>query len=1078
LTLRSSRPISCASRRRPCLDLEALEGRNLLSAFALPVANETLDQYLELGNLDPGPPAPAMSVQGTGNLGHGPAGAADVAWFRFELSAAARVNLTATDPPGSGLISVLSLYNTDPWDFNPNSLNPPVTTPLGHRLLAQSQGPTLQADLAPGTYYVAVSGAGNRGFYPLLADSGTPGSTGNYALRVSATDLAFSGDGPMILGGDPAPGGSIDHAPLVLRVDLSAAVNIDTVHLNQAPNTIAIDPNDPAATLIPTVWLTNNQTGALVPLAAGDVGASANELRLETAAPLLPGTYTLTLLGDSSQNPLVLTDASTGTPLGTDAAHPFGQDLTVTFTVTGVEGTPVASGPAGVNPPPANDTWQNAPELGNVTRLVQVPGAIGDNPYLAASGIQAGADIDMYHFRVNGPGLSALDAEVFAGRIGSPLDAGLSLFRLNPTTQQLDYITGNDNSLNGSVATDGSVPLYTDPVLFAGLTAGDYYLVVSSSGNVPDPVLGTLPGDSNGIFDPNTNTPYSGGATLSTGNYLLNVLVTPAQPPTHVVSVTAVEGVGAAQPSVNLAPGTTLPGPPTQLVVGFDRPLTSDQVAWLSYQQYFQSTVNGIYFVGADGNNYFPRVQPNGTSGNQVTFLMLDALPPGPTQLHLGGLAGLSGAGNNPLLAGDPSSVIPFTVGGPVRGTPGNPTYWLDREPNNSPTQPQVLGPLFPRELTNGSVVTVHQDFSHAPGGADNFEIQVLQSQQYLLNLTGTRQSGLPGSAFPAGVVPEIYHNGQLWTQTLTQGSNGILVNLDPGVYVVRVSGWRADAAQYDLTISIPGGQDNPTPLTVGPAPAFRIRLASSAPSSGPAAPPLLVVPPPPATGPATVPVRETPGDPTAPLRLLLALTAAPLGGVTAGPTGDLAVAPSPDRLVVSGPQLVLKDRLLQVAILTQTGDVALSDLGGGGGDPTLTDLPTLLGQYASRVARSWQEALDSVFAPAADTGDPSGAAQPDAAPMEDSPYQDSDNPDEVNVRPPAGGGQWTVGSQETPAARSAVAADAAEQSSSLPTVHRPPSTEGRTLAAGGALAGALAGAWQASETSRKRRRRKTGSRR
>jgi hypothetical protein len=601
LTLRAPRPISCASRRRLCLNLEALEARNLLAAFALPLANETLDQYLELGNLDPGPPAPALAVQGTGNLGNGPAGAADVAWFRFELASAARVTLTVSDPPGSGLVSVLSLYNTDPWDFNPNGLNPPVTTPLGHCLLAQVQGPTLQADLAPGIYYVAVSGAGNRDFYPFLADSGTPGSTGNYALRVSATDLAFSGDGPMILGGDPAPGGSINHAPLVIRVDLSAALNIDTVHLNQAPNTIPIDPNDPAPTLLPTVWLTNDQTGALVPLAAGDVGASADELRLETAAPLLPGTYTLTLLGDSSLHALVLTDANTGTPLGTDAAHPFGQDLTYTFTVTGVEGTPVTSGPAGVNPPPADDTWQNAHELGNVTRLVQVAGAIGDNPYLAASGIQAGADIDMYHFRVSGLGLSALDAEVFAGRIGSPLDAGLSLFRLNPATGQLDFITGNDNSLNGSVATDGSSPLYTDPVLFAGLAAGDYYLVVSSGGNVPDPALGTLPGDSNDIFDPNTNAPYSGGATLSTGDYVLNVLVTPAQPPPQVVSVTAVEGVGAAQPTVNVAPGAVLPGPPTHLVVRFDRPLTQDQVAWLSYQQYFQSTVNAVYVTGAAG---------------------------------------------------------------------------------------------------------------------------------------------------------------------------------------------------------------------------------------------------------------------------------------------------------------------------------------------------------------------------------------------------------------------------------------------------------------------------------------------
>jgi hypothetical protein len=674
-------------------------------------------------------------------------------------------------------------------------------------------------------------------------------------------------------------------------------------------------------------------------------------------------------------------------------------------------------------------------------------GAIGDNPYLAAAGIQAGADIDMYHFRVNGPGLHALDAEVFAGRIGSPLDAGLSLFRLNPVTHQLDFITGNDNSLNATTAADGTVPLYTDPVLFAGLTAGDCYLVVSSGGNVPDPALGTSPGDANGTFDPNTDTPYSGGAVLSTGNYVLNVLVTPAQPPPRVMSVTAVEGVGAAQPSVNLVNGATLPGPPTQVVVGFDRPLSPEQLCWLSYQQYYQSTVNAVYFTGADGNNYFPRLQTAvfGPATNQATFLMLDALPPGPTQLHLGGLASLNGAGNNPLLGSDPLSVITFTVGGPPRGTPGNPTFWLDQEPNNSITQPQVLGALFPHEMTNGSAVTVHHDFSQAPPGTeDEFEIQVLQSQQYLLNLTG--------SGFPPGVVPQIYQNGQLWTQTLTQGTNGILVNLDPGVYVVRVSGWRPNAAGYNLTISIPGGQDNPSPLMVGPAPAFRIRLASSLPA-GPAAPPLLVVPQPPAdTG--LVASRDAGADTTGPLRLLLAVSAGPLGGVTAGPTGELAAAPAGDRLVVSGPQLVVRDRLLQVAVLSHT-DVS------GGDDGAAADMGALLSQYALRAKQSWQEALDAFFTRTTDTDDPAGTVvDPDAAPLESAPDPDSGDPDEVDVRPPEDGGPWAVGSQEAPAAFSEIAADATEQISSLPTVPGPPTAEGETSAAGWALAGVLAGAW------------------
>ena len=38
-------------------------------------------------------------------------------------------------------------------------------------------------------------------------------------------------------------------------------------------------------------------------------------------------------------------------------------------------------------------------------------------------------------------------------------------------------------------------------ILFAGLSAGEYYVAVSSRQNVPDPNHGVLPG-SNGVFDP------------------------------------------------------------------------------------------------------------------------------------------------------------------------------------------------------------------------------------------------------------------------------------------------------------------------------------------------------------------------------------------------------------------------------------------------------------------------------------------------------------------------------------------------------------------------------------------------
>src|SRR5262245_8394658 len=122
---------------------------------------------------------PVSAALVTGNIS---AGSADVNWYSFTLVNAATVTLTTFDQPGSSLASVLSLYNTHHDAVFDNSLasggfmpapNDPLD-PLGHRLLAQVQGSaaggtSLLRNLAAGTYYVAVSGAGNRSFHPNLA---------------------------------------------------------------------------------------------------------------------------------------------------------------------------------------------------------------------------------------------------------------------------------------------------------------------------------------------------------------------------------------------------------------------------------------------------------------------------------------------------------------------------------------------------------------------------------------------------------------------------------------------------------------------------------------------------------------------------------------------------------------------------------------------------------------------------------------------------------------------------------------------------------------------------------------------
>ncbi|HJT75630.1 MAG TPA: DVUA0089 family protein, partial [Gemmataceae bacterium] len=824
------------SVRRPCrkrgksrLAVEPLELRALPAALVWPSAvpplaeaepNDALTQAQDLGLLTDAAPAAAAGV-----IGNGPAGPADVDWYSFTLPSASHVALATGDAgTGSGLVSALGLYAADPYNFDP-----PYGSPSGYRLLAQNQGNFLdpdghlERDLAPGTYYIAVSGAGNLFFHPLLADSGGAGSTGAYTLQVATTDLGLdpNADGPVILGGDPAPGSATPHAPPVIHVDLSAPLNPDSVHLNQTDNPVPLDPFDPLAfdadgnpqPVPPSVWLTYNPTGHFgdgndqpVLLAGGDVSFTADELRVGPDAPLQPGFYQLFLAGDTSQHAFVVTDLN-GYPLGADADHPAGQDLTYTFQVTGIEGR---VGP-GASP---DDTPATAQELGDVTHLVQVQGTIGDNPNF--TGALAGADVDLYHFQLTGPGRYALTADAFAGRIGSPLDVGLSLFQLDPVDHHtLRLVTANDNTGNPTTTSDDfAVPLVTDSSIYAGLTAGDYYLAVSAGSNVPDAAEGLAPGV-NGVFDLNAGTPYSGFQSLSTGDYVVNVLAEPAAEPPHVASVTP-------------ADGSILAAPPTQLAVQFDEPVVLQQLAyqayytWAATQQGLPDALAAVAVVGADGTVYHPRLQSYDPATSMAHFLMLDALPSGSYALHLSGASGLTDFAGQPLVGNDPSGdyVIHFQVQAAPRGTGGDPTLWTDQEPNDSPAVPQVLGTLFHSELQSrtGIGVTVRRDFSQDPAGAphdteDNYQIQVLESHQYVLNLVP-----LSGSALPEGTLPELYDASGNPVLTAFQVGGTTAVFLTPGTYTIRIAGWSADQASgvsYELHITLLGEAQDPTPLTV-----------------------------------------------------------------------------------------------------------------------------------------------------------------------------------------------------------------------------------------------------------------------
>ena len=670
------------SRGRPTG--ESLEVRNLLSATSWPgllnptvdaEPNETLDAAQNTGAV-----GNSHAVEIVGAIGAGADAATDVDWYRFTLEQSGNVQFAAL-PNADGVNSsvVLTLYGDQITGYDP-------TLPLGHHLLGRSEGSShgaaalIESSLAAGTYFVAVSGAGNRFFHPFLADSGNPGIGGEYGMRIARHDGA-----------------------------------------------------------------------------------------LGTTAELTP-----------------------------------------------VAGSESAAG---------NDTPATSNDLGNLSNLVrlQVLGVIGDDPFYSLDSenpfaMNAAADVDLFHFSITGDGRFAFVAEAFAGRIGSTLDPALTLFRVNGGV--LQQIATNNNTLNPAQATNGSLPLGSDPVLFVGLTAGNYFLAVSSSGNDADSGLENL-------FDPQfAHSGLNGG---SVGEYVLDLLVSPDNDDPKIVGqVFNLPGCA----DVELFDGQVgnLPQAPTHFSLQFSEPVNVQQLVYTAYTQVNSSTISSVFLQDANGQRYFPRLESYDSATGIARFLMLDGLPNGALELHVSGAEGLTDLAGHPIVGNDASGdhVLRFTVSGPARGSDGDVTTWLNQPANDSAAQPQDLGVLFPHELQAG--VHFVRDAASAAASAnddgDFFRFELLQNQNYFFSLTN-----LGNSAAPTIELLDI--NGQVVPMNTGDGSN-LLGPLDRGSYTLHIGPWSAATSHdvaYRLDIALGGVSENPTPLTSGAAPAVGIRLAGQGPA-------------------------------------------------------------------------------------------------------------------------------------------------------------------------------------------------------------------------------------------------------
>lgn len=653
-------------------DLESLETRSLLSADSWPgllnpqfdtEPNQTLDAAQDIGSVQRG-----QSAEIIGSIGTGIGRDTDVDWFRFTLEADARVQITSQPNVYEAITPVLlTLYGDQLVEFDP-------AVPLQHRLLGRSEadpattGAQIDARLSAGTYFVAVSGAGNRYFYPFVADSGLPGKGTDYGVSVSVV----SGRTP-----------------------------------------------------------------------SGNPDQFAPDLESRRA-------------GDDTPD--------TSTDLG---------------------------------------------DLAEVGRL-QVSGAIGDDPYYNVRSIDPfrmnpAADVDLYHFSITSDGHYALVAEAFAGRIGSPLDPALTLFRADEAGS-LQVIATNNNTLNSTESSNGQFPFFADSVLFSGLSAGDYYLAVSSSGN-------DVESGSDGLFDP--NIAHSGINGWSVGDYVLDLLVYPDAAAPQVIATTAADGATFSQS-------------PRNVEVQFSEFVNLQQLAYAAFLQVGDNTVSAVFVEVADGTRFFPRLQSYDTATGTARFLMLDGLPNGEAELHLSGALGLTDLAGNPLVGNDPSGdfVTRFIVADKSRV--GTPAQRSNESGNDSLETAQHLGVLFPHELQTG--VTVTRDAATNNGQpadtADYFQFEILQTQSYFLTRTNTGSTAAPALK----VFDLDGHAVALSPLPRGQGLRGFL---PAGTYVLRVGPWDAAVAgdvRYRVEIELGGVSENPTPLTNGAAPAVGIRLLSNGP--------------------------------------------------------------------------------------------------------------------------------------------------------------------------------------------------------------------------------------------------------
>jgi hypothetical protein len=376
--------------------------------------------------------------------------------------------------------------------------------------------------------------------------------------------------------------------------------------------------------------------------------------------------------------------------------------------------------------------------LGDATHLGDIgPTTLSVTGFVDPQGSQS--QVALYQFTLP-PGHSwQLNAQVLAQSIGSPLNAGLSLFDSNG-----DVVTTSNSG-------QGLASNWKDPSLIQGLAPGTYYLGISASGN--------LPGRPNG-YDLKTGTPGTSGFDGSDGAFRLNLVASPAVGSTTLTSH-------------NLDYSDPLEPSPTGLDLTFSGPIDATSLFAPDQQETALEVVDSWGQV-------WPITPVNyQTSTHTLNFIFDESLPAGSYSLvdpAQGGLTDLSG--------------LPLVV--PAGNPPGVMASWTVA-PTTGSSDPDNLGVIWPgpvnvtwnSAITRTTDLTAGQDTTYrfvviCPGV---YEVQTeADTGQIDLDVTG------------AGGTTELDAPG------LT-GLNHSLMNLSAGVYSMTVADDGSQSAGVQWTL-------------------------------------------------------------------------------------------------------------------------------------------------------------------------------------------------------------------------------------------------------------------------------------